>query len=69
MPERDAPDDPGFPTRLASRLTELRLALDLGDIKTPAGFRAALERDGAFAINDPRVRNACVAAGLGAWLS
>ena len=61
-------DDPAFQRALADRLTELRLQVDLGDIPTPAAFRAALERDGRFLIRDPRVREACTRAGLARWL-
>lgn len=68
MPDKDKPADRAFRTRLATRLTELRLSIDLGEITTPAAFRAALERDGAFKGDDPRVRRACTAAGLDSWL-
>lgn len=68
MPEPDLPAARAFRTRLANRLTELRLAVDLGEIASPAAFRVALERDRAFSADDPRVRRACLAAGLGAWL-
>ena len=64
----DVPADRNFRNRLASRLTELRLGIDAGEINSPAAFRAVLERDRIFAVDDPRVRSACAAAGLGAWL-
>lgn len=69
MPDGDAPADHTFRIRLANRLTELRLAVDLGEITTRAAFRAMLERDGAFSADDPRVRQACASAGLGSWLT
>jgi len=65
---QDGPADRDFRNRLASRLTELRLGIDAGEINSPAAFRAVLERDRIFAVDDPRVRSACAAAGLGAWL-
>jgi hypothetical protein len=69
LPPSEAPADRAFRIRLANRLTELRLGIDLGEIRTRASFENALERDGALAVADPRVRNACAVAGLGAWLS
>lgn len=69
MPDGDAAADRAFRIRLANRLTELRLAVDLGEIETRAAFRAILERDGAFSTDDPRVRAGCISAGLGSWLS
>lgn len=61
-------DDPGFRSRMANRITELRLAIDLGEIRSATGFRAALQRDGRFRADDPRVIEACRNAGLGGWL-
>jgi hypothetical protein len=61
--------DPVFRNRLASLLTRLSLAIDLGEITDPAGFQVALEGDGTFKIEDPRVRSGCWSAGLGAWLA
>ena len=58
-----------FATQLVDRLTELRLAVDLGEITSPDGLRAILERGGLFEAGDPRVHQACAAAGLGQWLS
>jgi hypothetical protein len=69
VPDGDAPADRTFRIRLANRLTELRLAIDLGEIRTRAAFKAALERDGTFTTDDPRVRKACGDAGLAAWLT
>jgi hypothetical protein len=69
LPHNDAPADRDFRIRLASRLTELRLGIDLGEIRTCAAFEKALERDGGFTVADPRVRNACTAADLSTWLS
>ena len=43
-------------------------AIDLGEIRSPAAFRARLERDGAFAGDDPWVRSSCASAGLAWWL-
>lgn len=57
-----------FATQLVDRLTELRLAVDLGEITTSDGFRAVLERGGVFEAGDPRVHRACTAAGLERWL-
>lgn len=57
-----------FRTRLASRITELRLAIDLGDTRSDGAFKAALERDGLFVADDPRVIDACRLAGLSARL-
>ena len=54
--------------RLADRLTELRLGIDLGEIRTPADFKALLEADGSFTSDDPWVRSACASAGLASWL-
>jgi hypothetical protein len=64
----DLPADPARRARLADLLTELRLGIDLGDIRTPAAFRAMLERDGTFTSDDPLVRSPCASAGLTAWL-
>jgi hypothetical protein len=69
VPDGDAPADRTLRIRLANRLTELRLAIDLGEIRTRAAFKAALERDGTFTADDPRVRKACSDAGLKAWLT
>jgi len=68
LPHNDAPADRAFRIRLATRLTELCLGIDLGEITSRAAFENALERDGGFTIEDQRVRNACTAAGLSAWL-
>ena len=62
------PDPNAFARRLQDRLTDLRLQVDLRDVTTATAFRLALERDGAFSLDDPRVREACVQAGLGWWL-
>jgi hypothetical protein len=64
----EAPVDRAFRIRLANRLTELRLGIDLGEIRTRAAFENALERDGGLTVDDSRVRNACAVAGLSAWL-
>lgn len=69
MPDGESQADRAFRRRLANRLTELRLAVDLGEITTPEAFRAMLERDRDFTIDDPRVREACVAAELDAWIT
>lgn len=69
MPDSGPPPDRAFRSRLADRLAELRLAIDLGEIESAADFRAALERGGSFTADDQRVRDACFFAGLGAWLS
>jgi hypothetical protein len=62
----DQPNDI-FPRRLLDRLADIRLRVDLGEIRDPAALRAALERDGQFRLDDPRVHAACLEAGLG-WL-
>jgi hypothetical protein len=67
-PPADTPADPARRARLADLLTELRLGVDLGEIRTPAAFRALLERDGTFTSDDPLVRSTCASAGLAAWL-
>jgi hypothetical protein len=67
--DHDPSVDQAFRIRLANLLTRLCLAVDLGEITTPAGFQLAVERDGAFRLEDPRVRNGCVSAGLGSWLA
>lgn len=69
LPDSDAPADRAYRIRLANRLTELRLGIDLGEIRTPIDFENELERDGGFTAHDPRVRNACAVAGLGGWLT
>ena len=69
MPDGDTPADRTFRIRLANRLTELRLAIDLGEIRTRAAFKAALERDGTFTADDPRVMQACSDASLAPWLA
>ena len=61
-------DSAGFRARLANRITELRLAIDLGELRTAAAFKAALERDELFVVDDPRVIEACRRAGLSARL-
>jgi hypothetical protein len=63
-----AADETAFYRRLQDRLTQLRLQVDLGELSTSARFRALLEEGGEFALLDPRVRSACLAAGLGHWL-
>jgi hypothetical protein len=68
LPDPDSSTDSAFLARLATRVTELRLAIDLGEITTPADFKAALERGGAFTLDDVRVWHACAAASLGRWL-
>ncbi|HEU4474442.1 MAG TPA: hypothetical protein VFR72_06365 [Gemmatimonadales bacterium] len=65
---RNSSVDPGRRARLADLLTELRLGIDLGEIRSPAAFRARLERDGTFAGDDPWVRRRCASAGLAWWL-
>lgn len=56
-----------FARALQDRLTDLRLRADLGEIRTAAQFRAALEQGGRFKLSDPRVRSACVRAGFESW--
>jgi len=68
LPDSEPPADHAFRIRLANRLTELRLGIDLGEITSRSAFERALERDGGFTIDDQRVRNACAAAGLSGWL-
>jgi hypothetical protein len=68
LPHSQAPAARAFRIRLANRLTELRLGIDLGEITTRAAFEHALQRDGGLTLDDPRVRNACAVAGLSAWL-
>lgn len=68
MSEGEAPAERDFRRRLADRLTALRLRIDLGEIRTLAAFRSALEDEGGFEVDDPRVHRACAAAGLDAWL-
>jgi hypothetical protein len=67
LTDSEAPADRAFRMRLVDRLTALHLRIDLGEIRTAAAFEHELER-GGFSVDDPRVRNACTAAGLGAWL-
>jgi hypothetical protein len=62
------PADPARRARLADLLTELRLGIDLGEIRSRAAFRARLERDGTFHGDDPWVRSGCASAGLAGWL-
>jgi hypothetical protein len=57
-----------FTQALGDRLTDLRLQVDLGEITTAAGFRAALERDRRFHLTDARVRAACERAGFARWI-
>lgn len=64
----DSAPDRAFPRRLNDRLTDLRLRADLGDFASAAAFRTALEHDGRFRLDDPRVRAACVNAGFGEWI-
>lgn len=68
MSDREGPAKRDFRMRLADRLTVVRLRIDLGDIRTAVQFKRELERDGYFTLDDPRVRNACAAAGLAAWV-
>ncbi|MGH7508935.1 MAG: hypothetical protein ACREMZ_05650 [Gemmatimonadales bacterium] len=68
MPPSSQGQDEQFAATLASHLTNLRLRVDLGELRTPAAFRAALEHGGHFLATDPRVREACRLAGLGRWL-
>jgi hypothetical protein len=68
LPHTEAPAERAFRIRLANRLTELRLGIDLGEITSRASFEKALERGGGLTLDDPRVRNACAVAGLSAWL-
>jgi hypothetical protein len=68
LPHSEAPADRAFRIRVANRLTELRLGIDLGEIRTRAAFESALERGGGLSLDDPRVRNACAVAELSAWL-
>jgi hypothetical protein len=60
--------DASFRRRLADRLADLRLRVDMGELLTPKAFRDALEQGGHFKADDPRVREACREAGLGGWL-
>lgn len=68
MSDGEAAAERAFQRRLADRLTVLKLRIDLGEIKTAAAFRHELERDGYFRLDDLRVRRACLAAGLEAWI-
>jgi len=68
VPEPDPIGARAFQSKLADRLTQIRLAVDLGEITTPEEFRAALELGGIFDAADPEVRRACFVAGLGGWL-
>lgn len=68
MPSDSGSEGTNFQIKLADRLADLRLQVDLGDLRTPAAFRAALERGGRFLVADPRVREACTRAGLARWL-
>jgi hypothetical protein len=61
------PSDDGFTHRLSDRVSDLRLRADLGEIRDAAALRQALEADGQFRLDDPRVHAACLDAGLG-WL-
>ena len=67
MPSGNGGEDTDFQIKLANRVAELRLQVDLGDLRTPAAFRAALERGGQFLATDPQVREACTRAGLARW--
>jgi hypothetical protein len=57
-----------FARELMDRLADIRLRVDLGEISTASAFRAALEHGGRYALDDPRVRTACVKAGFGGWI-
>jgi hypothetical protein len=69
MTDTDPAPDAMFAAKLRNRLADLRLRLDLGEIKSSAAFREALEAGGAFRLADPRVREACRNAGLARWLT
>jgi hypothetical protein len=68
MADPDLAPDRAFSRLLSNRLTDLRLRADLGTLASAAEFRAALEQDSRFRVDDPRVRAACVNAGFGEWL-
>ena len=65
-PERD---DAEFIRRLGTRVTQLRLRVDLGELRSPAAFREALLEGGEFTLDDTRVQQACWSVGLGHWLA
>jgi hypothetical protein len=69
MADRDRPPPGDFAGKLNDRLTDLRLRVDLGEITTAAAFRHALEAGNMFRLADPRVREACVSAGFGRWIT
>lgn len=69
MTESDSASGGVFAAKLRDRLTDLRLRVDLGEIAGPAAFREALGAGGTFRLEDPRVREACVRAGLAAWIT
>ena len=68
MADPNFPPDRTFLRQLNDRLTDLRLRADLGELRAAPAFRAALEHDGRFRLDDPRVRAACVNAGFGGWV-
>lgn len=56
-----------FERGLNERLADLRMRVDLGEVPGRAAFRAALEHDGRFRLDDPRVWEAVMHTGLGPW--
>jgi hypothetical protein len=69
MNDADPAPDAMFEAKLRDRLADLRLRVDLGELKSPAAFREALEAGGTFLLADPRVRQACRSAGFARWLT
>ena len=67
MSGNDPSPEGAFVRELRGHLADLRLRVDLGEITSAAAFRAALEQDGRFRLDDPRVQRACMLAGLTVW--
>jgi hypothetical protein len=68
MADSNPAPERGFQRRLNERLADLRLRADLGELAGAAAFRSALEQDGRFRLDDPRVREAALRAGFGRWI-
>jgi hypothetical protein len=68
MPRTDPPPEDAFSREFRDHLADIRLRIDLLEIVSTAAFRAAVEQNGKFRLDDPRVRRACLDAGLARWL-
>ena len=66
--DRDRALERAFLRQLNDRLTDLRLRADLRELASADTFRTALEHDGRFRLDDPRVRATCLDAGFGEWI-